>query len=192
MEHKCNFQWQFFLWWYNTTYSVSEMIHLLSSNVLKMHHPGMETCPSYITAVAWTSQPVSGTKTETKIQTPKVFLIFWFILAACPIVDLSLSPSPSSSSSHRCIHQMHTQTHKQPGCHLWVLWSHAVVWLSQPHHGVCCWGEKPALGRSYLDRLKNPRPAVYISKHTAPLMVPALCPCLSLLPHIHIHLSLSV
>lgn len=59
----------------------------------------------------------------------------------------------------------------QPRCHLWVLWSHAVVWLSQPQCRACCLGEKPTLGRSYLDRLKNPCPAVYISQYTAPLMV---------------------
>lgn len=88
-----------------------------------------------------------------------------------------------TSSLFFLLTQMHAhtalfQTRRQQWCHLRVLWSHAVVWLSQPQCWACCLEEKPALGRSYLDRLKNPCPAVYISQQTASVMVPPDTPLL--------------
>lgn len=47
-----------------------------------------------------------------------------------------------------------------------------------PRVGPAVQGKKPAFGRSYLDRLKNPCPAVYISQHTASVMVPPDTPLL--------------
>lgn len=97
-------------------------------------------------------------------------LVFW---SALFLVLFYTDAFTYCSHSHA-----HIFTHRQQWCHCWALWSHAVVWLSQPQGWACCSGEKPALGRSYLDRLKNPCPAVYISQHTASVMVPPDIPLL--------------
>lgn len=119
-------------------------------------------------------------KETSKIYLTPVSARLSDVVTACLVVWLSLFLIHFyTDACTYCSHShAHIFTHRQQWCHCGVLWSHAVVWLSQPQGWACCAGKKPAFGRSYLDRLKNPCPAVYISQHTASVMVPPDTPLL--------------
>lgn len=79
---------------------------------------------------------------------------FWYFDCVFKFLTFSLS-CLTRMRAHRALFHTHRQTDRHPRCHLQVLWSHAVVWLSPPQCWACCSGEKPAFGQILFRRIKK-------------------------------------